>query len=136
MIHRSASGGKYCQVAALMRRYIHMRNNKATVDDILSYFWDHFGKANVTDNNMILAIRTAVITLCLDKNGIIPSRVGSHSLRAGGAMALKFAGANREDIKKMGRWSSDTWMVCIHDQIVEYSKGWTKKWPFHVLILI
>ena len=42
-------------------------------------------------------------------------------------MALKFAGADRDDIKKMGRWSSDTWLVYIHDQIAEYSEGWTKK---------
>jgi len=42
-------------------------------------------------------------------------------------MALKFAGANREDIKKLGRWSGDTFLMYIHDQIAEYSEGWTKK---------
>ena len=73
------------------------------------------------------AIRAAVLTLNLPANGITPNRVGTHSLRAGGAMALKFAGADRDDIKKMGRWSSDTFLLYIHDQIAEYSEGWTSK---------
>ena len=70
-----------------------------------------------------------MVQLDLGKNGIIPERVGTHSLRAGGAMALKFAGADRDDIKKMGRWSSDTFLIYIHDQIAEYSEGWTGPWP-------
>ena len=27
----------------------------------------------------------------------------------------------------MGRWSSDTFLIYIHDQINEYSEGWSKK---------
>ncbi len=42
-------------------------------------------------------------------------------------MAIKFAGADRDDIKKMGRWSSDTFLLYIHDQIAEYSEGWTER---------
>jgi len=38
-------------------------------------------------------------------------------------MSLKFAGADRDDIKKLGRWSSDTFLIYIHDLIVEYSEG-------------
>ena len=52
-------------------------------------------------------------------------------------MALKFAGADRDDIKKMGRWSSDTFLMYIHDQIAEHSEGWTAQMgvsrPFHNL---
>ena len=127
LIHRSATGGTFCPVRALARRFIHMRTNCASDNDILSSFWDHLGQGHVTDEDMRVAIRRAVIALRLEKNGILPSRVGTHSLRAGGAMALKFAGADRDDIKKMGRWSSDTFLVYIHDQIAEYSEGWTKK---------
>jgi len=76
---------------------------------------------------MRIGIRAAVIILLLDKNGILPSRVGTHSFRAGGAMALKFAGADRDDIKKMGRWSSGNFLVYIHDPIADYSEGWTKQ---------
>ena len=128
LIHRSASNGDtYCPVKALARRYIHLRDNNATPHDLLSSSWDHLGQAHVTDEDMRRAIRAAVLRLNLSQHGITPERVGTHSLRAGGAMALKFAGADRDDIKKMGRWSSDTFLLYIHDQIAEYSEGWTSK---------
>jgi len=129
LVHRSArtSDGEYCPVKAMARRFIHMRANNADKNQIISSFWDHLGIGHVTDKDMLVEIRRAVIKLGLEKNGIIPSRVGTHSFRAGGAMALKFAGADRDDIKKMGRWSSDTFLLYIHDQIAEYSEGWTEK---------
>ena len=43
-------------------------------------------------------------------------------------MAIKFSLSDQYDIKKMGRWSSDTILIYIHHQIVEYSEGWTGKW--------
>ena len=42
-------------------------------------------------------------------------------------MALKFAGADRQDIMKFGRWSGDTCLLYINDQIAEYSEGWIEK---------
>ena len=127
LIHRSAMSGIYCPVKALVRRFIHLRNNEAKQEETISTYWDHLGKCNITDEDMRVALRRAVIKLGLAKNGITSKRVGTHSLRAGGAMALKFAGADRDDIKKMGRWSSDTFLIYIHDQIAEYSEGWTEK---------
>lgn len=74
---------------------------------------------------MLEAIRIASIQLKLELKGIPSSRLGTHSLRAGGAMALKLSGADRDDIKKFGRWSSDTFLIYIHDQIATYQEGWT-----------
>ena len=54
------------------------------------------------------------------------NRVGSHYFREEGDMVLKFSGSDWDDIKKMGRWSLDTFLIYIHNQIAEYSKGWTK----------
>ena len=42
-------------------------------------------------------------------------------------MVLKFVGADKDDIKKMGRWSSDTFLTYIHDQIAEYNRDWKDK---------
>ena len=106
---------------------MHMRDNAADNMDIISSFWGHIGHSHVTDKDIRIAIRHALITLRLDKNGILPGRVVTHSFRTGGAMVLKFAGADRDDIKKMVWWSSDTFFIYIHDQIVEYSEGWTSK---------
>ena len=80
-----------------------MRDNNIKEDDIISSFWDHLGKSNMIDNAIRIAVRRSVITLQLSRKGILPDRVGSHSLRADGAMALIFAGADRDDIKQMGR---------------------------------
>lgn len=50
-------------------------------------------------------------------------------------MALKLNGADRDIIKKLGRWSSDTFLLYIHEQIGEVTKGWAQKMatsiPFH-----
>ena len=73
------------------------------------------GQAHVTDEDTRIAIRRSVITFGLSKNRILPERLGSHPLRSGGVMALKFSGADRDDIKKMGRRSSDTFLIYIHD---------------------
>ena len=127
LIHRSAALGPYCPVKALVRRFLHLRDNNADENDIISSFWDHLGQSHVTDVNMRTSIRAAVTSLGLTKQGITPTRVGTHSFRAGGAMALRFANASRDDIKKMGRWSSDTFLIYIQDQIAEYSEGWTNK---------
>ena len=76
---------------------------------------------------MNVVFSLTVIKLGLGKYRIIPSRMGTHSFRAGVVMALNFLGADQDDIKKMGRWSSDTFLVYIHDQIAEYSESWTNK---------
>jgi len=52
---------------------------------------------------------------------------GNTFLSRWGGVALKFAGADRDDIKKMGRWSSDIFLLYIHDHIAEYSERWTEK---------
>ena len=52
-------------------------------------------------------------------SGYSRDRIGPHSLRASGAMALKLAGYDNDMIKKLGRWSSDTYLTYIHSQIGE-----------------
>ena len=59
----------------------------------------------------------------LESKGFHPSRIGSHSLRAGGAVALKLAGCDDTMIRKLGRWSSDTFLVYIRDQIANLTTG-------------
>ena len=127
MIHQSCMKGKFCPVKALVRRFVHLREHNAKANDIISTYWDHIGKGNITDVDIRVALRRAVILLDLQKNGITSDRVGTHSLRSGGAMALKFAGAKPEEIMKMGRWSGVTFLMYIHDQIAETSEGWTQK---------
>jgi len=49
--------------------------------------------------------------------------VGVHSLRAGGAMALKLNDYSDTTIQKLGHWSSLTFLQYIHNQIAHLSSG-------------
>ncbi len=66
---------------------------------------------------MIEGVRSAVQELQLQRYGIAPDLVGVHSLRAGGAMAMKLHGVSDTTIMKMGRWTSLTFLEYVHNQI-------------------
>ena len=67
-----------------------------------------------------------ILQLGLAPNGLHPSHVGSHSLRAGGAMGMYLHGVPHDTVKKMGGWSSDTFLMYIHEQISAFSKNVSK----------
>jgi hypothetical protein len=64
--------------------------------------------------------------------GFTAAFVSSHSLRAGGAMAMKLNGEDRDTIHKQGRWSSDTFLMYIHEQIAAFSTGISKRMSRHI----
>ena len=72
---------------------------------------------------MLTNIRQAVHDLNLAQSGINPDLIGVHSLRAGGAMALKLQGASDTTIMKIGRWTSLTFLQYIHNQIAHLNKN-------------
>ena len=84
---------------------------------------------------MTAALQRAVTTLGLHKKGLTPNLIGSHSLRAGGAMAMYINGVPHDTIQKIGRWKSDTFLMYIHKQIAALSYGVSTKmekpFPFH-----
>jgi len=51
------------------------------------------------------------------------SRIGSHSLRSGGACRLKLAGVDDGIIKKLGRWTSEAYMIYIQPHIAPITRG-------------
>ena len=93
--------------------------------DIISTYYSPAAKGprplQAGDINKI--VKSAVRALHLDKKGFPPEAVSSHSLRAGGAMAMHLNGIDRDKIRKQGRWSSDTFLMYIHEQISAFSAG-------------
>jgi len=87
---------------------------------------------SVTGSKITKAVRDTVKRLGLNHQGLAPELVASHSLRAGGAMAMHLNGLSDNCIKKMGRWSSDTFLMYIHEQISAFSKGISKKMSTHI----
>jgi hypothetical protein len=120
-VHHEAKQGKKCPVKALIRRLHHILSNTSTGHTIIStYFAQTAGKVlRATDINS--AIKAAVIQLGLQQYGFHPDQISSHSLRAGGAMALHLNHQTSATIRLMGRWSSDTFLDYIHSQIAAFS---------------
>jgi hypothetical protein len=58
--------------------------------------------------------------------------VGTHSLRASGAMALKLQGVDDTTIMKIGRWSGLTFLTYIHTQIGALNVGLAQRMAIRV----
>jgi hypothetical protein len=129
-ISHTTSGTKACPVRALARRvhYI-MNHSECNAEDIISTY--HSPRTRSTRplqaRDMNTLIKSAVSLLGLDKKGFPPASVSSHSLRAGGAMAMHLNHVDRDKIRKQGRWSSDTFLMYIHEQISAFSSGLARK---------
>ena len=102
-ISHTPSGTVACPVRALARRvhYI-MSHSPCTDQDIISTYISPITKEarplQSSDINKI--IKSTVGLLGLDKKGFPPDSVSSHSLRAGGAMAMHLNGIDRDKIRK------------------------------------
>ena len=132
-IHQEALGTATCPVSAIIRRVKHIRQHTANPETMLGSYFE-LGKPikSITSTHITKAVKKAVTTLQLDKRGLPAKRVASHSLRSGGAMALHCAGVSDTTIKKMGRWSSDTFLMYIHEQISAFSRGLSQKMAKHI----
>jgi hypothetical protein len=120
-IHHHATGFNNCPVKAVAHRIHHILSNKGNTSNMLCDVWTDAGWYQITPTDMIIKVRAAVKALKLEEGGIQASLVGVHSLRAGGAMALKLTGADDTTIMKMGRWTSLTFLQYIHEQIAHLS---------------
>ena len=126
--HETIQNESHGPVTALARRVHHILDNGGNEETLLCDYLDDDGNwTSVTASQMRSAVRASVKTLELHKNGIDPDLVGVHSLRAGGAMALKLQGVSDTTIKKQGRWTSMTFLQYIHNQIAHLSKDLSTK---------
>ena len=135
-IHHHCTGLANSPVKSLAHRVHHIMSyttNQAT--PISTYFTTTGVKAHIIASDINHAVKDTVSALGLVSQGFHLRRVSSHSLRAGGAMALKLHGYDRDTIKKLGRWSSDTFLTYIHEQISAFSAGIATRMavpiPFH-----
>ena len=77
----------------------------------------------MTASNIRDMLRQTAVGQQLSSHGYDLSRIGSHSLRSGGAMALRLAGYDDDMIKKLGRWSSNTYLIYIQTQVAQFTQG-------------
>jgi hypothetical protein len=124
-IHHEATSTDTCPAKALIRRIKHITAHTSNPNTIISTYFESSLRAGkimrATDINS--ALKAAVLRLDMKKHGFEAAQISSHSLRAGGAMALHLNNIPTHTIRKMGRWSSDTFLDYIHEQIAVFSAG-------------
>ena len=113
--------GENGAVAALARRVFHILSNGGAESLLISAVKTTKGWEDVTSQAVVKAIQQEATSLNLAAQGIDPDIIGAHSLRAGGAMALKLQKYLDTTIQKMGRWTSSTWLQYIHNQSAHIS---------------
>ena len=126
-IHQEATNDTACPVHSLAWIVHHILSNNGGDANYICDFYTGTTWSHITDQDIKQAIRTAAKTLNLRDQGIDPDLLGTHSLRAGGAMALKLQGFADTIIMKLGRWTSLTFLQYIHNQIAHLSAGVSKK---------
>jgi hypothetical protein len=77
----------------------------------------------ITSDEIRSAIQIAATYDNLPAHGYSLSRIGSHSMRSGGAMHLKLVGYDNDIIQKLGHWSSNTYLQYIQTQIRQLTAG-------------
>jgi len=122
----SLPGRLICPKNALARRVVAVMQATHDESSPISLFGgghsDHVTSAMVRS-----VVRRSVSALQLHRQGIKASDVGSHSLRAGGAMAMKLNGCDLVTIMKSGRWTSLTFLTYIHNQIAHLGANITHR---------
>ncbi len=93
----------------------------------LNAVYDESGQhSQVSDRDIGIAVRWGATCDCLLTQGYTLDSISSHSLRAGGAMAIKLSGASDSTIMRVGRWSLLTYLTYIHLQIGALTAGLSK----------
>ena len=126
-ISHNCNGDKTCPVRALAAIVHHILRNGGSDANPLSSYFENGRWTTITSKQIVTRVRSVVKELGLAAHGIDPDLVGAHSLRAGGAMALKLQGIDDTTIMKIGRWTSLTFLQYIHNQIAHLAKDLSKK---------
>ena len=133
-IHNDCTGTPDSPVKSAARHIAHIMENGGDLETPI-YTYYRAGKEHaVTNTHINNAVKSAAKAIGLFSNnvGYAAEDVSSHSLRAGGAMAMHLNGAKAIDIMKQGRWKSCTFQQYIHEQISAFTAGLSVKMSRHV----
>ena len=132
IFQHALTGRIICPVCALARRVSAVMQSTSDASNPISLI-GHGISGHVTSANVRVCVRASVTALLrLFRQGIKSSDVGSHSLRAGGAMSMKLNGCDLISIMKAGRWTSLTFLTYIHNQVAHLGANITHRMATHV----
>ena len=121
LYHDASGRGPMCPVRA-MAFLLHQLRGMAPNTPLGTC--THRGRAYRVKSSEVLAmVRLAATEDNLPAAGYDLRRIGTHSLRAGGAVRLKMDGRDDTIIQKLGRWSSGTYKIYIQPHIGPLTAG-------------
>jgi hypothetical protein len=88
---------------------------------------DGSGLRGILSKEVLKQLRDAAAAVGEKKLGFPVDRIGTHSIRAGAAMAMFLAGVPCETIQLIGRWRSRTFMKYLRIQVTALTRGVTTK---------
>ena len=103
-IYAEAINEECCPIRALANRVHHILNEGGNLQSLLCDYYINKEKHQIRPKMVNNALHRAVEALGLHEVGITKKNVSTHSLRSGGATAMKLAGESDIAIQKAGRW--------------------------------
>jgi hypothetical protein len=88
---------------------------------------DGSGLGGISSKEVLKQLRDAATAVGEKKLGFPVERIGTHSIRAGAAMAMFLAGVPCETNQLIGRWRSRTFMKYLRIQVTASTRGVTTK---------
>ena len=104
----------FCPVKALVRRISAVLATGGVETTPLNHVRNG---GHVLPSDVTTLVKFSAVETNLVAQGYDLGRIGTHSLRASGAMALKLQGVEDSTIMKVGRWTGLTFLTYIHAQI-------------------
>jgi hypothetical protein len=127
MRHEEAVPGPFCPVKGEARRVSYI-THQLQLPPLTPLSTVRPPLAQIRATDILSAVRASARRANLAACCYYMSRIGAHSLRASGAMALWLSGHSAKAILKYhGHWKSNTFLTYIHFQIAAISQGAAQK---------
>jgi hypothetical protein len=123
VVHHHTSGDAAFDPVKSMARLVYEIQDLPENTQLGTYHSSASATAVIRPCEIVAAIRQAAIADNLEAAGFKLERIGSHSLRSGGAVNLRLNGMDHEMIKKLGRWSGKTYLHYIQNSVGELTAG-------------
>jgi hypothetical protein len=122
-VHHQASGDADIDPVRSLARLVHQIATLPRETPLGTFVTEQGSHQRISSNDITAMIRAGAVGDNLIQAGYDLTRIGTHSLRSGGAINLAIRGYSHAIIMKLGRWSSNTYLKYIQSQIGELSQG-------------
>jgi hypothetical protein len=120
IIHQEAVNADFCPFRSTAARISAIMAQGMTLTTPISFVQPGI---HVQPPHILQALQRGAKLAKITDSGYSLSRVGAHSLRASGAMALWLSGHGPEAIMKLGRRQTQTFLTYIDAQIAALTRG-------------